>query len=57
MESAEGNRWPGLVVGLLQILAGCWLLYSFSIGLIVFVPVMGVLMMMGGIAVIISSFL
>jgi len=52
----EGAGWGAIIIGVIQVLVGGWLLFNWQAGALVFVPVVAVFMIVGGIFSIIASF-
>jgi uncharacterized membrane protein HdeD (DUF308 family) len=57
-KNPEGTTWSAIIIGAIQIVVGGWLLFNWQAGLgvLVFVPVVGIFMLIGGIFAIIASF-
>ena len=52
----EGTTWSAIIIGAIQVLVGGWLLFNWQAGILVFVPVVGIFMVVGGIFAIIAAF-
>ncbi len=51
-----GTSWGAVIIGVIQIIAGGWLLMNPVAGMLALVPVLGIVMIVGGIFSIIASF-
>jgi len=54
----EGTTWSAIIIGAIQVMVGGWLLFNWytGLGILVFVPVVAIFMIVGGIFAIIASF-
>lgn len=57
-KNPEGTTWSAIIIGAIQIVVGGWLLFNWytGVGILVFVPVVAIFMIVGGIFAIIASF-
>ena len=57
-KNPEGTTWSAIIIGAIQVVVGTWLLFNWytGLGILVFVPVVAIFMIVGGIFAIIASF-